>query len=173
MQGMNFFSEGPYIFFHRLGERNEEYSNWYPCIFVDDLGITYYNTEQYIMYHKALLFNDSTVASSILETKDPVTIKDLGRKVKGYNDSKWAANRYEIAVKGNYYKFKQNKDLHDLIVNSNGIFAECASNDLVWGIGIGLNNQDKFDTSKWRGQNLLGQCLTTVRDMIKQEDLGE
>ena len=67
-------------------------SNWFPAKFVDSNGITYDNTEQYMMYHKALLFKDSEMASAILKNPNPKEIKAMGRKVKNFDWNIWSVN---------------------------------------------------------------------------------
>ena len=35
-------------------------------------------------------------------------------------------------------------------------------------IGIRLNEEERFDAAKWRGQNLLGFALMEVREMLRK-----
>ena len=44
---------------------------------------------------------------------------------------------------------------------------ECAHSDTIWACGIRLNEEDRFDAAKWRGQNLLGFALMEVRAMLR------
>lgn len=63
-------------------------SNWHKSsFFVDD--ILFHTSEHYMMYRKAMLFNDTVAAASILKSKDPKKIKAIGRQVKDYNDAAW------------------------------------------------------------------------------------
>ena len=52
------------------------------------------------------------------------------------------------------------------------ILAECAVKDRVWGIGLSMSDPDRFDLSKWKGQNLLGYALMMVRNKLSEENLG-
>jgi hypothetical protein len=36
------------------------------------------------------------------------------------------------------------------------LLAECATRDMVWGIGLGIDDDRIYDTSKWKVKNLLG-----------------
>lgn len=38
--------------------------------------------------------------------------------------------------------------------------------DKIWGIGLSMDDPDRFDPSKWKGQNLLGYALMMVRDKL-------
>ena len=42
------------------------------------------------------LFNDNETAEQILQTKTPGDCKDLGRRVKGFDEAIWTANRTRI-----------------------------------------------------------------------------
>lgn len=43
-------------------------SQWYDCRFKDDAGVEYRSTEMYMMYQKAMLFNDFETAARIQRT---------------------------------------------------------------------------------------------------------
>ena len=56
-------------------------SNWYPCTFKSHSGITFSSVEQYIMYHKAILFNDLKMSKEIMECSDLKLIIQKGEMV--------------------------------------------------------------------------------------------
>ena len=47
---------------------------------------------------------------------------------------------------------------------------ECAHSDTVWACGIRLNEDERFDSGKWRGQNILGFALMEVRSILRKAD---
>lgn len=152
------------IGFHNPEEEYGFLSNWYLSDFVID-GMKFSSMEQYMMYSKAILFNDREVASQIMNTTDVEMIKALGRKVSGYNDSVWNGMRQVIIYKGLLEKFKQNDSLKKLLIDTgDAVLAECAVQDQIWGIGISMKDENRFNPDKWRGQNLLGYTLMLVRD---------
>ena len=155
-----------FVFFHLMDGPNGWSSNWYPAEFREG-NLTFHNVEQYLMYHKALTFGDTETANEIMADSDPVKVKELGRKVRGYIDSKWASIRYGICYEGNRLKFTQSEGLRNELLATTGEFAECAPNDLIWGIGLDIRDKKCFDKNEWRGQNLLGQILTSLRDELK------
>lgn len=69
------------VCFHNPEEINGYLSNWYLADFSVD-GIQYSSMEQYMMYQKALLFQDMEIAKQILNTSNVGKIKALGRSVK-------------------------------------------------------------------------------------------
>ena len=44
---------------------------------------------------------------------------------------------------------------------------ECARQDIIWACGIRLTEAERFDISKWRGQNILGFALMEVREALR------
>lgn len=154
------------ICFHNPDEENGIFSNWYLSSFTIN-NITYSSMEQYMMYQKALIFNDFDIAEEILSTSDVGQIKYLGRKVKNYNDNKWNGVRQIIVYEGLIAKFSQNEKLKkELKKTENCVLAECAVNDRIWGIGLSMTDPNRFDINNWRGQNLLGYAIMQVRNKI-------
>lgn len=154
------------ICFHNPDEENGYLSNWYPSVFSID-GITYSSMEQFMMYKKALYFDDRKVAAQILATQDVSEIKKLGRLVSGYEEHYWSGIRQIIVFEGLLEKFGQNYNLkNNLIHTGNAILAECAVRDRIWGIGLSMKDPERMDKTKWKGQNLLGYTLMMVRDVL-------
>lgn len=164
---------------------NAEYrwlSNWAPSKFTA-LGTTFYSSEQYMMWRKALLFGDVASSFKILEavTLDDFEtadnhptdwsacmskVKNLGRDVNGFYESAWVDNREEIMCDGLTLKFSQNKNMGDMLKSTgDAILVEASPFDKVWGIGVGYH--EAFDPDNWKGLNLLGECLMKVRDQLK------
>ena len=155
------------IGFHNPDEDYGFLSNWYLSNFVVD-GINFSSMEQYMMYMKATLFNDTNIASQIMETSDVGKIKALGRSVSNYNDIIWNGMRQPIIFKGLMEKFKQNENLKtELLKTGDAILAECAVQDQIWGIGLSMKDPNKNDMTRWRGTNLLGFSLMVVRSELK------
>lgn len=156
------------ICFHNLDEENAYLSNWYPSDFTVN-GINFSSMEQYMMYQKALRFGDTKIADKILATDDVAKIKKLGREVQGYDDSVWNGVRQIIVYEGLTAKFSQNEDLKaKLLETKDVILAECAVRDKIWGIGLSMTDEKRFDKDKWKGQNLLGYALMLVREHLSK-----
>ena len=156
------------ICFHNPYEENGYLSNWYISYFnVDDIEFS--SMEQYMMYQKALRFGDTKIADKILATDDVAKIKKLGREVQGYDDSVWNGVRQIIVYEGLTAKFSQNEDLKaKLLETKDVILAECAVRDKIWGIGLSMTDEKRFDKDKWKGQNLLGYALMLVREHLSK-----
>lgn len=157
------------ICFHNPEEANGCFSNWYLSDFcVRDRKFS--SMEQYMMYQKAVLFQDTEIAEQILQTTDVGKIKALGRLVKNYEDAIWSGMRQVIVYQGLLEKFRQNDELKQkLLATQDHILAECAVQDKIWGIGLSMKDERRFDRKEWQGQNLLGFSLMCVRTVLGEE----
>ena len=155
------------ICFHNPDEVNGYLSNWYLSDFEMN-GVKYSSMEQYMMYQKAVLFNDNEIAGQILEISDVGKIKALGRMVRNYNDTIWNGMRQILIYEGLLEKFRQNNTLKDrLLATGQDILAECAVQDKIWGIGLSMKDEKRFNMDEWQGQNLLGFGLMRVRTRLQ------
>lgn len=153
MSNYEFFWSGPF-------------SQWYKAPFIID-GRKFNTCEQWMMWNKAMLFNDTETAEAILKTSDPRQQKALGRAVKNFDDAKWMAVAYDIVVQGNRSKFTQNPQLFETLkATGDKTLVEASPYDRRWGIGMGEDDPGIEDPKNWRGENLLGKALTQVRDEL-------
>lgn len=91
-----FISSSPYYGF---------LSNFYPCEFIDDdefnntnQQIVFKNMEQYFMYQKAKMF-DQTMINKILNEEKPREIQKFGRQINNFNPDEWDKHKYDIMEK--------------------------------------------------------------------------
>lgn len=155
--------------FHNPDEEYGYLSNWYLSDFVVK-GMKFSSMEQYMMYSKAILFQDEESAAEIMDTNDVGKIKALGRGVKQYNDVVWNGMRQMVIYEGLLAKFSQNEELKEkLLSTGDAILAECAVQDRIWGIGCSMKDEKRFNMSKWNGQNLLGFALMKVRKELQNK----
>jgi len=159
----------PIICFHNADEENGFLSNWFMSPFSSG-SIDYSSVEQYMMHQKALVFHDFDIAKKIISQSDANEIKKLGRAVSNYNETVWNGIRQIVVYQGLLMKFRQNSELKKaLIETGSAILAECAVNDHIWGIGLGMNDSKRFDLDFWNGQNLLGFSLMEARQELGVE----
>ena len=147
-----------YYFFY-----NGVFSQWYKSNFTLH-GINFTHAEQYMMWQKAILFNDANTAARILSSDHPKEQKKLGRQVTGYSDNIWSQKRETIVYNGNYAKFTQNSEMLSALLAVTGTFVEASPYDKIWGIGRGMDDPLIHDENKWLGLNLLGKTLSKLRD---------
>lgn len=81
----------------------------------------------------------------------------------------WNGLRQIIVYEGLLEKFRQNDELKKkLLATGQDILAECAVQDRIWGIGLSMQDEKRFDMHEWKGQNLLGFSLMLVRSALQR-----
>lgn len=147
------------------------FSNFYPCK-IDAEGKTFTSSEQYFMWQKARYFRDDVIEVAILDSKTPSQAKKLGRRIDGFDEEQWREVRMHAMFNAVYLKFKQNKDLMDILLDkdiSDKNFVEGSPVDKIWGVGIKWDDPEIEDKENWKGENLLGIVLDTVRAVLSNE----
>ncbi len=143
-------------------------SNWQSSPMLID-SVRYSCVEQYMMSMKARLFGDRDELNKIMSTQIPKLHKDYGRAVKGFNPEVWSSVAYEVVLRATVEKYRQNPKLLILLQKIGDLeFVEASPVDVIWGIGLGTDNPDALDKSKWKGQNLLGKAITHAKKLIEE-----
>ncbi|BFM48196.1 NADAR family protein [Marinomonas sp. THO17] len=147
------------------------FSQWEPCLFKIE-GTTFNSAEQYMMYKKAILFNDQNAAGLILSSDDPKQQKAIGRLIKNYDDTIWESHREEIVYTGNEAKFSQNpKFMKKLLKTAPSLLVESSPVDTIWGVGLHKTDPLILEQKNWKGLNLLGKILTQLRsDFLQSQE---
>ena len=161
-----------YVFFWGHSNRHNEdigkfvFSQWYPSSFVVD-DIEYKTAEHWMMAHKALLFCDIELFEKIIKADKPGEVKELGRRIRNFDEIKWNEKRFQIVKTGNVHKFNQNKNLKEfLIATADKVIVEASSTDTVWGIGVSQDSKMIDNPYTWTGENLLGFVLMETREFL-------
>lgn len=145
-------------------------SNWTIAPMQID-GQEYNSVEQWMMSEKARLFGDEATRRKILRTPHPMSQKKLGRDVRGYDDRKWKRARFPVVLRGTVEKYAQHPSLEKLILGTGyRLFVEASPDDDVWGIGLGIDDPRALTPTEWLGENLLGQCITTARSVLRARE---
>ena len=143
------------------------FSNHYQCKIRIE-GIDFNCCEQYLMYSKAIHFNDTQQADNILKAADPVTQKRLGSKIAGFKKGLWNKKVQNVMETGLVAKFTQNPTLKGILLStSNKILIEANKHDTYWSCGLPLFDDKVWSKEEWLGQNKLGGLLMKVRGCLK------
>jgi len=135
-------------------------------------GRTFATAVHYMMWRKAMFFDDLTSAELILRASHPPQAKELGRGVTGFDQDRWDASRYEIVLAGSIAKFAQHPDLRRFLLNTGDrVFVEASPLDRVWGIGMTADDPRATQPARWLGLNLLGFALTEARTILSRSDV--
>jgi hypothetical protein len=133
----------------------------------------FFSSEQYFMYKKAVLFKDWETAERILHCGTSKNAKDLGRQVKGFDSAVWDAHKYNCMYSVILVKYDMCEDMREFMHQpqfAGKEFVECNRSDTVWACGLEMDDDRVLDKSTWRGENLLGQIMTAVRDAHESEE---
>jgi len=149
---------------------NGPFSQWATSPFEFE-GMKFDRAEQFMMFCKAMFFNDIDSAKAIMNTNDPSKQKKLGRKVKNFNVKTWSKVARDIVYIGSYCKFTQNESLFEDLERTDGTtLVEASPYDKVWGIGLSEDSPLALKRETWDGKNWLGEVLTEVRkDLLLSE----
>jgi ribA/ribD-fused uncharacterized protein len=144
-------------------------SNHHPSGFTIK-GVTFKHVEQFMMYCKAMLFNDKLQAGRILAEPDPQQCKILGRGVRPYDDNLWVSKRKRIVFLGCLQKAREHPEVRDYLLSTgNAILVEASERDRTWGVGIAKHDPRIYDMNQWQGANLLGEIWMEVRRILQAE----
>lgn len=143
------------------------FSQWWQSPFI--VGeIEYKTAEHWMMAQKAWLFEDKHHLKLILDCSSPAEAKKIGRQVTNFDNILWDLHKYAFVVEGNYHKFSQHPGLQNfLLTTGDRVLVEASPVDTIWGIGMAKNDENIYNPSKWKGENLLGFALMDVRDQLR------
>lgn len=144
-------------------------SQWFPSRFSVG-GVTFSCCEQYMMAEKARMFGDEKSYELIMASDNPSFHKTQGRKVLGFDEARWLAEREAVVLRGNLAKFSQNADLREALLETGDlVIAEAAHYDKVWGIGLSATDPRAAVQAQWPGKNLLGKAVMRVRESLRSD----
>ena len=110
-------------------------------------------------YYQAQKFMDSDTKIRIQNAETPKIASTIGRDRKLNLRSDWEEVKQDVMFDAVYYKFKQNKDiLQKLLDTGNATIVEATVKENYW--GCGPNND---------GQNNYGKILIKVREKLRTE----
>ena len=139
------------------------FSQWHATPFELD-GRRFVTAEQWMMFAKAELFEDSSRAEQILATDDPAVQKRHGALVTPFDQQVWDTWKLDIVHKGNKAKFSQNRGAaRQLRSTGDAMLVEANVRDWIWGVGLAMDDPHVSEPAHWRGTNFLGRILTLVR----------
>jgi ribA/ribD-fused uncharacterized protein len=143
------------------------FSQWWQSAFKVE-GIEFKTAEHWMMYQKAKLFGDQKHSEMVLQCNSPAEAKKIGRLVENFDAMRWDEHKYAFVKQGNYHKFSQHPDLKEFLLNTGDrVLVEASPVDNIWGIGMAKTDENIYNPSQWKGENLLGFALMEVREELK------
>ena len=123
--------------------------------------------EQWYSWSKAITFDDHVTAKKVLATSDPLTQKNLVRRVRGFDQDTWDRVSRDVMWQGSRAKYLQNPSLKAQLFSTMGTtLVEASPHDTTWGIGLVASDPRALRRATWRGKNWLGEVLTELREEL-------
>ena len=149
--------------------RQGVFSNVHPAEIVED-GKKYPTAEHYYMSKKAEFFGDHRTVDLIDKNHDPIRARELGRKVKGFDEAAWLVVKDDYMRQAQVLKYQQNENLlGSLLKTDDDVLVYCNSADLYWGNGVDIMDKRASEPMEWPGDNVLGFILMDVRSSLRNE----
>jgi len=102
-----------------------------------------------------------------MKMTDPKSMRRVVRRLQQMDDTIWHERVPGILRTALAAKFQQNATLKDdLMATGDTTLGEACPSDLLFGIGLSLNNPKSLNTTEWIGQNLHGQSLMEIRTSL-------
>ena len=141
-------------------------SNFHPSTFEEN-NLKFATSEHYYQFQKCVRYSDDVTGRKILAAKTHNQAKALSYNIVGFDEDDWLSTMAQTTMdRACYLKFSQNEDLKKKLLQITGDIVEANPKDTFFSCGLHLNNPDVSESSKWRGQNVLGEVLCSVRDRL-------
>lgn len=146
---------------------NTSYSQFFHSRLWDCKKQVFLNAEQFMSYHKALFFKDFVMAEKIKNSINHLMIKEYDKMIKNYNKDSWNLYREDVISLGNYYKFRDNIFIRDMLLNDNHDLLATDYNIFSWYEG---DTEMVKDKNFWSKVFLMCRCLYKVRQILITND---
>ena len=140
-------------------------SNFYPCQVVYR-GNKFICTEQGYQFLKAKKYKNERAMREIMEAHNPEDMKRTGDSV--VTDAEWEREKLFVMEELLWAKFRQNKEIYCLLMNTRPHNLIESTLDLFWGAGCKFGSI-ALEEGSWEGENHLGRMLMYIRKKFELE----
>jgi ribA/ribD-fused uncharacterized protein len=131
---------------------------------------TYKSAKHAILGELAKEFDDNAMFDRIQSIEDPNALTFTFEDYTDVTEEAWDSKRGVLIQEIIREKFKQNPELAEQLVQTKRArLGADILGDLLFGIGLSIENPLASDYKKWTGQNLLGLALEDIRSELKEE----
>ena len=142
-------------------------SNFFKCAMRYN-GFDYKSSEQCWQAQKALICNDPIAMAEIKSAKEPLDAKRAGDRI--IENDHWRRIKIDKMIDILQHKFRQNRELYYMLINTRPFNLIEASLDGFWGAHCKLYSV-ALQEGTWTGQNILGRILVDIRtDLCREEE---
>lgn len=141
------------------------FTNDFPARFYTSDSFTFHNVTQYLLYAKALYFNNDSIAKKIYNEKNPRICKMIINDIDFSDNFKlldWINKEPSIMLNGLRLKFKCNPSMIKTLRSTKSTNFIYMNADPIYGIGRDGSSTPVKYKEEWTGKNLLGKMLTII-----------
>ncbi|MCP3663061.1 MAG: NADAR family protein [Gammaproteobacteria bacterium] len=133
-------------------------------------GVEFNSVEQLLNAKKAEHFNDYRAWDRIMNTRTPIDTRWV--KVHNFDKEEWGNAVHQILLDALLAKFNQHEGCRRYLLKTTGTrLAYCDPKDQLLGTGVDRFSPEADDPAKWTGENLVGETLMKVRDILRADPL--
>jgi ribA/ribD-fused uncharacterized protein len=122
--------------------------------------------ERFYQMHRALFAEKPEMAGKICNARGPLQCKILGDSIR-LDEDEWLPRACNVMRTACRAKFSQHAPSRSFLLETGDNELAEAGPNIIWGIGLKMDNPDAFIKDKWSGQNHLGKILKSVREEIR------
>ena len=144
--------------------KNDILSNFYQCD-VKVFGFTHKSSEHAFCYAKAIQAGKDKVAERVLQAKSA-----LQAKIEASQAPFCPAleeKKEEVMQQFLRAKAKSCPEFYELLMKTDGLFAEAVPGDLYWSTGLSKTETLVVKKASWPGKNRMGKLLNIVKESIQ------
>jgi ribA/ribD-fused uncharacterized protein len=131
---------------------------------------TYKSAKHALLGELAKEFDDDAMFERIQSIEDPNALTFTFEDYTDVTEEAWDSKRGVLIQEIIREKFRQNPELAEqLLQTKRARLGADILGDLLFGIGLSIENPLAADYKKWTGQNLLGLALEDIRSELKEE----
>ena len=113
------------------------------------------------------MFDDDFTKQKIIRSENPYDMKWLGWNIKNFLQQKCKRGAKQVGLTTHRCKFAQNPELKQFLFRTGKKkLVECTT-DQFWGTGVGLNDLNAINPTRWSGDGIMSEILLIVHEEIK------
>jgi ribA/ribD-fused uncharacterized protein len=138
-------------------------------------GTAYRSANHALLGELAKSLNDTAMFDRIRTSAEPEKIAYAFGDSAGVTEEQWDIQRAKIVQKVLREKFGQHPELAErLVMTGQAVLAADTTGDMLFGIGLDMENPKALKPRKWVGQNLIGKTLETIRsEVVRSRERAE
>jgi ribA/ribD-fused uncharacterized protein len=138
-------------------------------------GTSYLSANHALLGELAKSLNDTAMFDRIRTSTEPNKIGYAFGDTAGVTEEQWNIQRSKLLQAVLREKFKQHPELAERLVQTGQkVLAADVTGDMLFGIGLDMDDERAMKPRKWTGQNMIGKTLEMIRAgiVLRRESTG-